>query len=281
MFLKTTINIIFFFFAIQAYSQNAIEITNKMFEKVKKVKSISFQVIAKERFNERYVTQKAFIKRQENPLRIYYKQLIPKTDAEVLINATYIKKALVNPNSFPWTNLSLDPYGSILRDTQHHNLYNSGFHYLVNILSLLTDKYKDHLGEMNNFKGIVDYLGVSCYKIEFQNPYFKFYSYTTIDNTSPALLAKKFNIGDYLIVERNPSYKNYNDLIKKGTVVNLPNDYAKRLVLLIDKSTFLPVYIEIHDDKGLLEQYQFTEVNINPGFTEYDFSEKNENYGFK
>jgi len=53
------------------------------------------------------------------------------------------------------------------------------------------------------------------------------------------------------------------------------------LIILINKNSLLPVYMEIYDDKGLLEQYQFLEINTNPGFTEIDFSEKNEKYGFK
>ncbi len=281
MFSRLILTFFILYYASSAFSQNAIEITNKMFEKAKEVKSLSFYIIAKERFNNKYVTQKAFIKKQVSPVRIYYKQIIPETGAEVLINGTYSKKALVNPNSFPWTNLTLDPYGSILRDTQHHNIYEAGFDYLVSVLSYLTDKYKDHIDEMNSYKGIIEWQGVQCYKIEFNNPYFKIYSYTVTENTTPTLLAKKLFIGDYLIVERNPFYNDYLDVIRKGAVINLPNDYAKRLVILINKSSYLPVYMEIYDDKGLLEQYQFTDININPGFTEIDFSEKNEKYGFK
>ena len=267
--------------ALPTFSQNAIEITNKMFEKAKAVKTITFTIIAKERFNNRYVTQKALIKKQSNPLCIYYKQLVPETGAEVLINANYSKKALVNPNSFPWTNLTLDPYGSILRDTQHHNIFESGLEYLVDILSFLATKYKTHMDEMNSYKGIVEFQGISCYKIEFNNPYYKISPYTVTENTTPTQLAAKLRIGDYVIIERNPSYKNYLDVIKKGTVLNLPNDYAKRLIILINKNTYLPIYMEIYDDKGLFEQYQFTEINTSPGFTEMDFNEKNKNYGFK
>jgi len=38
--------------------------------------------------------------------------------------------------------------------------------------------------------------------------------------------------------------------------------------------------MEIYDDKGLFEQYQFSEVQINPVFSENDFSETNKEYGF-
>ena len=281
MYRKTLFTILILFLNLFAFAQDAIEITQKMIEKAKSINSLSFHIIAKERFDNRYVTQKAFIKKQITPKRIYYKQLIPETGAEVLLNANYTRKALVNPNSFPWTNLTLDPYGSILRDTQHHNIHEAGFDYLVEILSYLTNKYKDNIEKMNSYKGVIDYHDISCYKIEFNNPFFKMYSYTVTENTTPTALAKKLHIGDYLILERNPAYKDYLDVIKKGQVITIPNDYAKRLVILIDKSNYLPIYMEIYDDRGLLEQYQFTDINTNPKFTEMDFSEKNKSYGFK
>lgn len=262
-------------------SQNAIDIISKMFEKAEAVKSMSFYIVAKERFGTEYKLQKAYIKKQMSPVRIYYKQLLPATGAEVLINATNNKKAVVNPNAFPWTNLTLNPYGKVLRDAQHHNIYEAGFEYLIDILRFLTNKYKDNIEKFVYYKGIIDWQELSCYKIEFSNPSFKIYSYTVTETCTPTSLAKKLYIGDYHILERNPKYEDYLDVIKAGTVLSLPNDYAKRLVILINKNSYLPVYIEIYDDKGLLEQYQFIEINTNPSFTEIDFSEKNETYGFK
>jgi outer membrane lipoprotein-sorting protein len=266
---------------LSAFSQNAADITRQMFEKTKSIKSLSCMIVAKERFGTEYKLQKAFIKKQISPVKIYYKQIVPATNAEVLINSTYQKKALVNPNSFPWANLTLDPYGKILRDSQHHNIYEAGFDYLTDILSYLINKYQNNLDNMIAYKGMVDWQGASCYKIEFNNPSFKISSYNVNENCTPTSLAKKLHIGDYLIIERNPAYKEYLDNIKAGAILNIPSDYAKKLIILINKTSLLPIYMEIYDDKGLLEQYQFIEINTNPGFTDIDFSEKNEKYGFK
>ena len=252
-----------------------------MFDKVRAIKTLSVTIIAKERFKDKYVTQKAYIKKQMDPVCIYYKQLFPETGAEVLINATYNKKALVNPNAFPWTNLNLDPYGSILRDTQHHTIYQSGFDYLVDILSFLTEKYKDHLKEMIFSKGSIEYHDQTCYKIEFTNPHFKISPYPVTENTTPEALGRKLKICDYTILERYTTYNDFQDNIKKGITLYLPNDYAKRLVILISTKTYLPVYMEIYDEKGLFEQYQFSDVKINQRFSDMDFSDKNKEYGFK
>ena len=80
-------------FSTFSYCQNAIDITNKMFEKSKTVKTLSLKIISKERFGKEYKTVEAYIKKQVSPVKIYFKQLNPPTNAEVLINEKYTKKA--------------------------------------------------------------------------------------------------------------------------------------------------------------------------------------------
>ena len=84
-----------------------------------------------------------------------------------------------------------------------------------------------------------------------------------------------------VIAARNEENDILNLLVPVGTMLNIPSDYAKKLIILIDKSTYLPIFMEVYDDKGLYEQYKFSQVKINPPFTEADFNENNKNYGFK
>lgn len=279
--IKIKIILFLLFISVEVISQNALDITNKMFENAKKVKTLSFKIVSKERFGSEYKLVEAFFKKQVNPIKIYYKQLKPNAGAEVLINDIYTKKALVNPNAFPWINVQLDPMSKSLRDGQHHSIYEAGFDYFIEILSVLYEKNKNNLQKVVFYKGEMTYNNVACYKIELNNPNYKTISYKVQENCTVISLANKLNIGDYQIIERNSMLKEYYDKIKIGTVINLPSEYAKRLVLLIDKTTYLPVYMEIYDDKGLFEQYQFNDVKINPAFTNEDFSELNKSYGFK
>lgn len=262
-------------------SQNAVDITNKMLENAKKVKTLSFTIVSKERFGNDYKIVEAYFKKQVKPTKIYYKQLKPNSGAEVLINDIYTKKALVNPNAFPWVNVQLDPMSKSLRDGQHHSIYDAGFDYFIEILSYLFEKNKDNIKKFITFKGELTYNGVRCYKIELNNPTFKNIPYKVTENCKVFSLANKLNISDYQIIEKNSIFKEYSDNIKVGTIINIPSDYAKRLILLLDKTTYLPIYMEIYDDKGLFEQYQFNDVKINPVFTTIDFSELNNSYGFK
>lgn len=264
-----------------SYCQNPIDITNKMFEKSKTVKTLSLNIISKERFGTEYKIVEATFKKRISPLRIYFKQLKPPTNAEVLINDKYSKKALVNPKTFPWVNIELDPMGSTLRAAQHHSIYEAGFDYFIQILSYLFEKNKETIKQHAQYKGEVNLDGILCYKIELNNPSFKFISYTVKENYNVTSLARKLHISEYHIIERNPKFKEYNDIIPIGTVLNIPSDYAKKLIVVIDKSTLLPIFMEVYDDKGLYEQYKFSDVKINPPFTEADFDENNKNYGFK
>ena len=264
-----------------SYCQNAIDITNKMFEKSKTVKTLSLRIISKERYGADFKIVEALIKKQVSPIKIYYKQLKPPTNAEVLVNEKYNKKALVNPKAFPWINIELDPMGTILREAQHHSIYEAGFDYFIQILGYLLDKNKETIKDLAFYKGEITLDGIACYKIELNNPSFKIISYKVKESCNVTSLARKLHISEYHILERNPKFKEFNDLVPIGTVLNIPNDYAKKLTMLIDKSTSLPIFLEVYDDKGLYEQYKFLEVKINPPFTEADFNENNKNYGFK
>ncbi|NCO54080.1 MAG: DUF1571 domain-containing protein [Bacteroidetes bacterium] len=280
--IKKIVSVLLFVFLYisVSFSQNAVDISNKMFENAKKINTVIFKIVSKERFGSDYKLIEAYFKKQSTPIRIYYKQLKPNYGAEVLINEKYSKKALVNPNSFPWINVVLDPMSKSLRDGQHHSIYDAGFDYFIKILSELFEKNKNDLQNLVNYKGEINYNNIQCYKIELNNPSFQIIKYKVQGNYTVNSLASKLNICDYHIIERNPAFKEYTDKITIGTILNIPSDYSKKLILVINKITYLPVYMEIYDDKGLFEQYQFSEVQINPVFSENDFSETNKEYGF-
>ena len=66
----------------------------------------------------------------------------------------------------------------------------------------------------------------------------------------------------------------------------LPMDPAKkyycyRAIVTLDEGWRLPVAVKVYDwsDK-LVEHYRYTNIQINPGLTDLDFSPENPNYGF-
>ncbi len=268
-------------FSTSAFSQHCDEILSKTFASINSLQTTSFYLTAKERFFNDYKIEKGYYKIRKKPYSIYYKQVVPATYAEVLINENYRTKALVNPNSFPYVSLTLSPYGEKLRERQHHTIYQAGFEYFKTILLFLKRKYAINWSEVCEFSSTAKVNQTECYKISLLNPQYKITEYTVENDITAQELALKLNLCDYKIVELNPQVKTIFKTIPKGTIVYLPSDYAKKIVLYIEKTTYLPIKIEVFDEKGLFEEYLFENIKFNPTFTDKDFNEKNPEYGFK
>ncbi|MCU0429807.1 MAG: DUF1571 domain-containing protein [Cytophagaceae bacterium] len=232
-----------------------------------------------ERIQSVLETQKSFVKLTRNPLKIYAKQLAPKEGVEILyIKGKHNNMARVNPNGFPWVTVSLDPYGSTMRKKQHHTLLDSGYDLVVSILEHLALKYQKDLVSMVVQKPDVLWDGITCQVIEFNNPNFKKEKYTVKEGETVLTIAERNKISEYKILEEN-KLDSYTD-VSKGQVLDITNDYASKMILYIDKSRQVPLVMKVYDDKGLYEQYEYTQVVLNPAFTEDDFSEDNDDYNF-
>ncbi|MCX7954935.1 MAG: DUF1571 domain-containing protein [Bacteroidales bacterium] len=263
------------------FSQDINFVFYKMLEEIDKINSISFIINVKERFYDKIKTSKGFFKINYNPFRLYYKQLDPPTYAEVLINDKYKTHALVNPNSFPFINLKLSVYGSKLRESQHHNLYQVGYKYFADIIRHLIKKYNvTDLSKIGNIITDFNYNNTSYYKITLINKNYSIINYKVEENITPQFLALKLNLCDISILELNRYMTDIFYEIKKGTVIKIPSDYAKKIEILIDKKLFIPVLISVYDNNGLFEEYYFEKIKINCNFTQKDFDENNEEYGF-
>ena len=58
--------------------------------------------------------------------------------------------------------------------------------------------------------------------------------------------------------------------------------YCRKMLLYLDTKTFFPVRMKTYGfDNKVLEQYTFKVIRPNQGFTDLDFDEDNEDYGFK
>ncbi|MCE9540141.1 MAG: DUF1571 domain-containing protein, partial [Bacteroidetes bacterium] len=55
---------------------------------------------------------------------------------------------------------------------------------------------------------------------------------------------------------------------------------ASKVILFIDKKTFMPINIKIYDEEGLYEAYEFYNVIINKPFDQDEFSKNFKGYKF-
>ncbi|MDH3242982.1 MAG: DUF1571 domain-containing protein [Saprospiraceae bacterium] len=251
-----------------------------MITRTKNIKSLAYQMNRRERLRGRIIAQSATVKLNRSPFQVYTRQKAPKEGVEVLYaEGQNNGKAIVNPNGFPWVNLRLDPLGKIMRKDQHHTILDSGYDRLISILEYLITKYGEESQTMMNLRGEKRWETHDCWVIEFTNPNFQIVSYQVKPGETVQSIADGRHINAYMILELNNHVDHYND-ISPGQIISLPSDYCQQMELYIDKKRRVPLRFSILDHLGLYEQYEFSNLRIDPDFTSEEFSESFHNYDF-
>lgn len=252
----------------------------QVFEVARNIESLKYELIRSERIDGAYVENHFSIKMHRRPYKIYLKELSPNTGVEVLYpHPMDEKKALVNPNGFPWVNLKLDPNGELMRKDQHHTILEGGYDYVVSVMEYLFYKHKDGISDLLQDHGRGKLNGVTCEIISMINPGFGYSNHIVKKGESISSIALKNRLSEYMIYEKNSDLGIFGQ-IKEGDVIKLPSDYAAKMVLFIDQDRQIPLKLEIYDELGLFEKYEFRNVEINPALGEEEFSHGFTAYGF-
>jgi len=279
---KTFFLLIFFvlFGHTSSQAQSVTEIAKAMFAKTHSIKALSYTMKKTERIKGKSVLQISSAKLNREPLKVYLKQSFPKDGIEVLyVQGTNNNNALVNPNGFPWFSVNLDPFGSTMRENQHHTLFNSGYDHVISILEHLYTKYNDQVESMAKIDGSIVWDGHNCWVVSLNNPYFKYGSYTAQKGETLLTIASKFKLSEHMMLEKNPSIKSYTESLAGRTLL-IPNDYSSKMVLYIDKVRMVPLVMKVYDNEGLYENYEYTNVVINPVFKPEEFNSDYKDYHF-
>lgn len=277
--------LLFLFVQVFSFGQSTDSLTGygiakRMFAASSQIEALTYTITKQERIEGKLTRQVSFTKMQKNPYKVYLRQSYPNDGMEVLyVEHENNNKALINPNGFPWLNLKLNPLDGIMRNDQHHTIFQSGFDHVVSILEFLCDKYQNEIDDMVIYEGLVNQQGRPGYSISFSNPHFEIIDYTMKEEETMEDVAVKFKLSAYMILECNPKLKDYED-VAVGQVIKIPNDYSPKLNLVIDAEAFIPLKMEVIDHKGLYEQYEYSGVVMNPVFTNQEFNSENESYGF-
>lgn len=248
-----------------------------MYDTIKNIKTTHLKVVSIERIENKFTKAIAEIKLQTQPRKVYFNNKDKKV--EILYDAELSKtKALVKVHSFPYMTLNLDPTGNIMRKNQHYTINELGFAFIGKSIALTLSKDKDGL---NNFvyhgKHVKN--GYNCHMLEYKNESYSYVNYTVVDKETASSLASKLCVNDYLLRNKNDLLNDFGYL-KKGTVLSVPNLYCKRAVLYIDEKLMVPVSINLYDDAGLFECYEYTEVQLNKLFKPDEFDRSFKDYGF-
>lgn len=260
-------------------TNEAKAIIEKMLVSIDKIKTLQYTMKGWERLKggiDQY--SEIDVKLNVKPQRIYiYSKAEPNKDVQIIYNEElYGKKAYVNPGRFI-PNLKLDPFGSRMRDKQHHTILNTGFSTLGSIIkNALQRAEKEATQEDYNkflkYEGDVVWNGLNCYKISITDPTFTYIDYVVKEGEDVEKLERDRFICGYLIIEKNDNVKDFWSL-KPGMKIKIPSSYAKKTVLYIDKTTLLPVVQVMSDEVGQFEKYEFYNVKVNPTFEESVFKD--------
>jgi len=257
--------------------QSAFDIFAKSYAKINSAKNMEYQNFAKEKIDNKYIIDNSLVRVVRSPYKVYLFQH-KEGGSEILYNSSVNKeKAIINPGEFPYINLNLSPYGTIMRNKAHHTIFDADLKYTYDVVNNTIQKKSP-----NNkliYHGLVKIDNNTLYKIELINKDCKKYKYTVKANEDLVSIAKEYKIGDYKILELNPSISFYDD-VKAGDIILIPNYYSKSIIMYIDIKTYLPYVIKVFDEYGLYESFKLKDLKININFSKDEFLESNPKYGF-
>ncbi|MCI5056645.1 MAG: DUF1571 domain-containing protein [Flavobacteriales bacterium] len=262
-------------------TQEVSEILNKMMENAQKSQRLKIDVEINERIEGKLKTQRSTTFVRYEPMAVYMKQKSPKKGLEVLfIEGENNNNALINPNGFPWVNVSLNPHGNMMHEESHHAIVNSGFRYLSSLIKNTLEN--PELNMTINYLGLNDWKGSKVHKIELINNDFRFLDYQITEEGEHQLfnIAMKYYINEYMILENNDNIDDFEEELSEGTIIKIPNSYGKRIVLMVEDGTFVPRYVEVHDNQGLFEKYVYDNVRIDAPMRPGEFTKECKEYGF-
>lgn len=271
------------FLSLNFTDPNKVAVDQKVkqvFESTRQIKSLKYDFVRTERINGKYESNESSVKMIRRPYKVYMRLQEPKDGVEVLYPHPQDEgRALVNPNGFPWVNLKLDPKGNLMRSGQHHTILDCGYDHVVSVMEYLFYKHKDNIHEILHDLGSADVSGRKCEVVALINPDFGYHDHTVKKGESIASIALKNRLNEYLIYEKNNQLGLFAG-VNEGDILKLPSDYAAKMYLYIDQEKQIPLKLEIYDEIGLFEKYEFKNVEINPVLSEDEFNHEYTAYEF-
>ncbi len=253
-------------------------ILNRMADSIDKVKTLKLKLISLERVQNKYVQSTAYIKVSYEPIKkLYFKN--PAKHLEILyVQNKNENKSLVKHPSLP-VSLWLDPNGSLMKKNQHYTIHELGFQYISNTIEYALSKEKDNLLKSLSYIGVREKNGKECYVLVYESSSFEYIPHTIKEKETVVSIARHNNLNEYIIRDKNNLYYDYG-FLKKNTAILIPKMFCKKAFLYIDEKTFLPVSVNLYDDKGLLESYDYMEVQHNIPIKDEEFTKHYKEYNF-
>ena len=257
-----------------------VELIDKMIKAIDDHNQMEFKMYRSERSKNGFTDGKFYAKLINKPYKLYIKNFKPKPGSEIL----YIKgqnddKALINPNSFPYFSISLDPDNNLLLAGGHHSLREAGFTLFSNMFKLYKVNYGEELYNRITYHGMFKWNDRVCYKISIDYPDYSTKKYTPKKGETLYSISRDqlLNIGK--LREYNVKYDD-DDILDESDEIIIQNVYAKKAVIFIDNENYFPIYQLIYDEEGLYEKYQYVDLNLDISFKNEEFTRDYSEYNF-
>ena len=257
-----------------------VALIDKMIKAIDDHNQMEFKMYRSERSKNGFTDGKFYAKLINKPYKLYIRNFKPKPGSEIL----YIKgqnddKALINPNSFPYFSISLDPDNNLLLAGGHHSLREAGFTLFSNMFKLYKVNYGEELYNRITYHGMFKWNDRVCYKISIDYPDYSTKKYTPKKGETLYSISRDqlLNIGK--LREYNTKYDD-DDILDESDEIIIQNVYAKKAVIFIDNENYFPIYQLIYDEEGLYEKYQYVDLNLDISFKNEEFTRDYSEYNF-
>ncbi|UCG27455.1 MAG: DUF1571 domain-containing protein [Bacteroidales bacterium] len=259
----------------------AAGLLRQMISNIRSINSLEFSMKVIYRIEGEQIEKRGRFKLVNEPFRIYYKQEYPRRDLEILyVDGKHNNRILVNPNSFPWINFTLDPYGRLMSENRHQTIFEAGFRLIADILESFLVDYSEDLDKIVRYSGKKVANEIPCHHIIIEIPDFRYINYTTREGETVASIAQQKGINSYMIMENNPGIGSSRKSLGAKDIL-IPNCYAKRIEFCVDREKLILTSLEVYDDKGLFESFDFGDIKLNVSFHPEEFNRDFPEYGFK
>jgi outer membrane lipoprotein-sorting protein len=253
------------------------QLLSRLSSAIENLKTLRCTVRAQERLEgNKYQQARSTMKIAFSPLKVYVRN---QKGIEVLwVTGQNNGDAWVNPNAFPYVTLTLNPNGSVMRRNQHHSVLNAGFGTIADLI------HGSNLRQDRSYERSFRYVGDSivagraCHVLRSDFPQFRYVPYKTTKAESISHIADRFGCGEYRIMERNDL--SADETVPAGKTLQVPNSYGRRTIVCVDQKTFLPTVVQVNDDKGLFEKFEFSEVIANQPIPAAEFTKEYKDYKF-
>ncbi len=260
----------------QAYEPGALDLLKRIDSAVQASDKMEFKARLFARMKGADYKQIAFFRIQRNPLKIYYRQF-QRNQIELLYDETLDKnRALVNPAGFPYANIKLSPYSSLILNRQHHSFFESDPAYMLNEINYMLKKCNAESELMTRDTVINSFV----YKvIEYKNNGYSIETKIVDKKTDLLNFAQKHHVNFYSLVEENDGFSVSTEL-EKGARVRVPSCYATRVLLLVSPAELKVKGVTVFDRHGIFESYYYIYFKNKQVFLEGTFNKNNPEYNF-